>query len=204
MAPVASPATWKLAIEVNGSAKSWIVCPSKEEARAAAGLQSGGPPQDVEQDGQSGFSHFKVTEIREGTVSLDDIDIHVQDHFFTWPEELRKVNLGALATNTTDVLIKARAGEDGKLVWELPEHLQVKEQKVKSVKAKASPKKKSAEEAKKKSRRSQEGPRRSTSQSLVGQGLQSPRPQGWSRKLPLLGRKRGLSELQRNAGLLEA
>jgi len=136
---------------VNGSAKSWIVCPSKEEARAAAGLQSGGRPQDVEQDGQSGFSHFKVTEIREGTFSLDDIDDHAQEHLFTWPEELRKVNLGALATNTADVLIKARAGEDGKLVWELPEHLQVKEQKVKSVKAKASPKKKekTAEEKKK-------------------------------------------------------
>eukprot|EP00441_Pelagodinium_beii_P034424 CAMPEP_0197630344 /NCGR_PEP_ID=MMETSP1338-20131121/7862_1 /TAXON_ID=43686 ORGANISM="Pelagodinium beii, Strain RCC1491" /NCGR_SAMPLE_ID=MMETSP1338 /ASSEMBLY_ACC=CAM_ASM_000754 /LENGTH=380 /DNA_ID=CAMNT_0043201545 /DNA_START=31 /DNA_END=1173 /DNA_ORIENTATION=+ len=115
--------TWNLLIEVSGSTKSWTVCPSMEEARAAAGLQSGGRGQEIETDSRSGFSHFKVTTIRKGTVSLDDIDNHAEERFFTWSDELKKVNLGALESDSSDVVLKARMTETGKLAWDLPEHL---------------------------------------------------------------------------------
>lgn len=160
MAPSGDVASmWSLTIDVaDRGLKKWTVWTSVDDARAAAAAGTSGPLE-LKQDVESGFNHFQAELIRQGTVSLDEIDAATEVYYFTWTEEVEKAGLGHLSAAKKDASVKATLKE-GKLAWDMPkteteEKVEVKKSLAKSkAKAKAragsaKPKKAAEKETKK-------------------------------------------------------
>eukprot|EP00930_Biecheleria_cincta_P060836 TRINITY_DN46433_c0_g1_i1.p1 TRINITY_DN46433_c0_g1~~TRINITY_DN46433_c0_g1_i1.p1 ORF type:complete len:380 (-),score=85.13 TRINITY_DN46433_c0_g1_i1:819-1958(-) len=120
MAPSGDASVWSLTVEVaNRGPKNWTVWTSVDDARAAACAGTRGPLE-LKQDAESGFNYFQAELIRQGTVSLDEIDAATEVYYFTWTEEVEKAGLGHLSAAKKDASVKAFL-KDGKLAWETPD-----------------------------------------------------------------------------------
>lgn len=128
MAPTGDASMWNLTVEMaDRGPKKWTVWTSVDDARAAAGAGTSGPLE-LKQDAESGFNHFQAELVRQGTVSLDEIDAATDVYYFTWREEVEKAGLGHLSDAKKDATVKATLKE-GKLAWDMPQEEKVASQK---------------------------------------------------------------------------